>query len=155
VIATVYFFAYFHRVSTSVIAPDLLEAFQAHATSLGIMSSMYFYAYAFEQPLVGYLSDAIGARRVVGLWSLAAALGCVIFGLAPNVGWAAVGRGLIGLGVGGVYVPALQAFSQWFREKEFATMTGFLLAAGNLGAIVATTPLRGWPAHGGGDSGFS
>lgn len=145
VISSVYFFVFFHRVSISVIAPDLLAAFQTHATALGFMSSMYFYLYALEQPLVGHLSDVFGPRRVVGFWSLAAALGCVLFGLAPTIGWAAVGRGLIGFGVGGVYVPAIKAFAQWFREKEFATMTGLLLASGNLGAIVATTPLA-WMA---------
>ena len=145
VIAGVYFLVYFHRVSTSVIAPDLLAAFQTNATALGFMSSMYFYIYALEQPLVGYLSDRLGPRRVVGLWSLSAALGCLIFGFAPSIGWAALGRAFIGFGVGGVYVPALKSFSQWFRKREFATMTGLLLASGNLGAIVATTPLA-WMA---------
>ena len=146
VISAVYFFVFFHRVSTSVIAPDLLATFQTHATALGFMSSMYFYAYALEQPLVGFLSDRLGPRKVVGFWTLAAAAGCLLFGLAPTIGWASVGRGLIGFGVGGVYVPALKAFSQWFPKKEFATMTGLLLAVGNLGAIVATTPLA-WMAH--------
>lgn len=141
----VYFFVYFHRVSTSVIAPDLLAAFNTHATALGFMSSMYFYLYGLEQPLVGYFSDTIGPRRVVAFWSLIATAGCIIFALAPTIGWAAVGRGFIGFGVGGVYVPAMKSFSQWFYEKEFATMTGLLLASGNLGAIVATTPLA-WMA---------
>jgi sugar phosphate permease len=145
-LSSVYFLVYFHRVSISVIAHDLLTAFQTHATALGFMSSMYFYLYALEQPLVGYLSDRLGPRRVVGVWSLAAALGCVLFGLAPSIGWAAVGRGLIGLGVGGVYVPTMKALSEWFRKKEFATMTGLLLASGNLGAIMATTPLA-WMAN--------
>ena len=146
VVSSVYFFVYFHRVSTSVIAPDLLDAFQTNATALGFMSSMYFYVYAIEQPLVGHLSDVLGPRRVVGFWSLVAALGCIVFGLSPSIGWASVGRGLIGFGVGGVYVPAMKAFSQWFKDKEFATMTGMLLAVGNLGAVVATTPLA-WIAH--------
>lgn len=140
-IAAVYFFVYFHRVSTSVVAPDLIAAFQTNATALGFMSSMYFYTYAFEQPMVGYLSDRLGPRRVVGFWSLIAAVGCVIFGLAPSITWASIGRGLIGFGVGGVYVPALKAFSQWFRQREFTTMIGLLMAIGNMGAIVATTPL--------------
>jgi sugar phosphate permease len=139
--AAVYFFVYFHRVSTSVVAPDLIVSFQTNATALGLMSSMYFYIYAVEQPLVGYLSDRLGPRRVVGFWSLIAALGCIFFGMAPSITWAAIGRGLIGFGVGGVYVPALKAFSQWFRQKEFTTMTGLLMAIGNMGAIVATTPL--------------
>jgi MFS family permease len=141
VICVVYFFVYFHRVSTSVIVSDLLEAFHTNATALGFMSSMYFYLYAFEQPLVGYLSDRIGPRRVIGYWSIAAAAGCFLFGMAPNIGWASVGRALIGLGVGGVYVPAVKAFSLWFRKKEFATMIGLLMAMGNFGAVIATTPL--------------
>jgi len=141
VISSVYFLVFFHRVSTSVIAPDLLATFNANATALGFMSSMYFYFYALEQPLVGYLTDIFGSRRIVGFWSLIATLGCVLFGLAPTIGWATIGRGLIGFGVGGVYVPAMKAFSQWFRKKEFATITGLFLASGNLGAIVATTPL--------------
>ncbi|MBW2636096.1 MAG: MFS transporter [Deltaproteobacteria bacterium] len=146
IISSIYFFVYFHRVSTSVIAPDLLSTFQTDATALGFMSSMYFYVYAFEQPLVGYLADRLGPRRVISLWTLTAALGCLIFGFAPTIGWAAVGRAIIGFGVGGVYVPALKAFSQWFEKNEFATMVGLFLAAGNLGALVATTPLV-WTAQ--------
>lgn len=75
VICLVYFFVYFHRVSTSVIVPDLLKAFDTHAAALGLMSSMYFYIYALEQPLVGYLTDRLGPMRVIGVWSLAAAVG--------------------------------------------------------------------------------
>jgi MFS family permease len=152
VICVVYFFVYFHRVSTSVIVSDLLDAFHTHATALGLMSSMYFYLYAFEQPLVGYLSDRIGPRRVIGYWSMAAAAGCFIFGMAPNIGWASAGRALIGLGVGGVYVPGVKAISQWFRREEFATMIGLLMSVGNFGAVIATTPLAwatavwGWRA---------
>jgi sugar phosphate permease len=145
VIAGCYLFVYFHRVSTSVIARDLLEAFHTNATALGFMSSMYFYLYALEQPMVGYLSDRLGPRRVVGYWSLLAGAATILFGLAPSIGWASVWRAVIGFGVGGVYVPALKAFSQWFKVKDFSTMTGLLLAVGNLGAIVATTPLA-WMA---------
>jgi sugar phosphate permease len=145
VICLVYFFVYFHRVSTSVIASDLLKAFDTNATTLGFMSSMYFYLYAFEQPLVGYLSDRLGPRRVIGYWSMAAAAGCFLFGMAPNIGWASAGRALIGLGVGGVYVPAVKAFSLWFSKKEFATMIGLLMSMGNIGAVIATTPLA-WAA---------
>jgi sugar phosphate permease len=141
VISVVYFFVYFHRVSTSVIVPDLLKAFDTHATALGLMSSMYFYIYALEQPLVGYLTDRWGPVRVVGVWSLVAAAGCFMFGMAPNIFWASVARAFIGFGVGGVYVPAIKAFSQWFRKKEFSFMIGLLMSVGNFGAVIATTPL--------------
>jgi sugar phosphate permease len=151
-ICLVYFFVYFHRVSPSVIVSDLISAFNTNATALGFMASMYFYLYALEQPLVGFLADLIGPRKVIGYWSVIAAVGCFIFGLAPSIGWASVGRALIGLGVGGVYVPAVKSFSQWFRPREFATMVGLLMAVGNFGAVIATTPLAwavgtwGWRA---------
>lgn len=140
-ICIVYFFVYFHRVSTSVIVSDLLKAFHTNASALGFMSSMYFYLYAFEQPLVGYLSDKIGPRRVIAYWSVVAMAGCFLFGMAPGIGWASIGRALIGIGVGGVYVPAIKAFSLWFRKKEFSTMIGLLMSVGNFGALIATTPL--------------
>lgn len=146
IISLVYFFVYFHRVSTSVIAHDILRAFNTNATALGFMSSMYFYIYAFEQPFVGYFTDMLGARRVIAYCTLAAAAGCFMFALAPSMAWASAGRALIGLGVGGVYVPAVKAFSQWFKRNEFATMIGLFIAIGNLGAIIATTPLA-WAAN--------
>jgi sugar phosphate permease len=145
IICFVYFLVYFHRVSTSVIAKDLLRTFQTNATALGFMSSMYFYLYALEQPLVGYLADRIGPRRVIAYWTMAAALGCFLFGLSPSIGWATAGRALIGIGVGGVYVPALKAVSLWFKQKEFSAMVGLLMSVGNLGAVIATTPLA-WAA---------
>ncbi len=145
-IASVYFFVYFHRVAPSVIVPDLMKEFQADATDLGLMASMYFYLYALEQPLVGYLSDLIGPRRVVGIWSLAATAGCLLFALSPTLGWASVGRGLIGLGVGGVFIPGMKAFSQWFPKSEFSGLVGLFLAVGNLGALCATSPLA-WVAQ--------
>lgn len=146
IICAVYFFVYFHRVSTSVIVKDLLDTFQTNATALGFMSSMYFYLYALEQPIVGFLSDRMGPRRVIGYWTLAAAAGCFLFAAAPTVGWATVGRGLIGIGVGGVYVPAIKALAVWFRKNEFAGMLGLLMSVGNLGAVIATTPLA-WAAN--------
>ena len=140
-LAPVYFLSIFNRVSPSVIATDLMAAFRADATTLGLMSSMYFWFYAVEQPVVGILTDRWGPRRITCLWALLAAAGCTLFALAPSAGWAMVGRALVGLGSGGIYVPAMTAFAQWFRRQEFATVNGFLLALGNLGAIVATSPL--------------
>ncbi len=129
-----------------MIVPDLMREFQADATALGVMASMYFYLYALEQPLVGYLSDLLGPRKVVGIWSLAATAGCLLFALSPTLGWASVGRGLIGLGVGGVFIPGMKAFSQWFPKAEFSGLVGLFLAVGNLGALCATSPLA-WMAQ--------
>ena len=70
------------------------------------MSSSYFYLYAAVQPPVGVLSDTLGPRRVITIFTLIACIGTLVFGTACNMTMATVGRALIGLGVGGIFVPA-------------------------------------------------
>jgi sugar phosphate permease len=52
-----------------------------------------------------------------------------------------IGRALIGIGVGGVFVPGLKAFSKWYGKREFAGVTGIFLATGNAGNLAASLPL--------------
>jgi len=140
ILNAVYFFVYFHRVSTAVLAPYLMEAFSASAASLGGMSSAYFYPYALSQPLVGVLADRFGARKVITFSTFIGFLGALLFGLAPTLLWAAFARALIGFGAAGVFVPALKVLLPWFGPRAFAQMNAILLAVGNMGAIVASTP---------------
>jgi MFS family permease len=140
ILNAVYFFVYFHRISTGVLAPYLMDAFQASGASLGGMSSAYFYPYALSQPVVGILTDRFGARKVVTVCTFIEFLGALIFALAPTLVIAALGRGLIGLGSAGVFVPALKIFLPWFGAQSFGRMNVILLAVGNVGAIVAATP---------------
>ena len=137
----IYFFACLHRVSPTVIAHDLTLEFSLNATMLGLIASAYFYLYAFIQPPVGILSDTIGPRRVVTFFTVVACIGSVVFGMAVNPVMAIIGRCLIGIGVGGIFVPSLKLFSQWFRADEFASLTGIMLAIGYLGGIFASAPL--------------
>ncbi len=139
-LSAVYFFVYFHRVSTAVLSPYLMEEFAATAASLGGMSSAYFYPYALSQPVVGILTDRFGARKVITLSTFIGFGGALIFGFAPDLLWASLARGLIGLGAAGVFVPALKVLLPWFGPQAFAQMNTVLLAVGNMGAIVASTP---------------
>ncbi len=73
--------------------------------------------------------------------------GSIILGLSPSVGMAVVGRALVGLGVSMLFVPTLKILAEWFLVREFATMTGILMAMGGIGSLTAATPLAllsGW-----------
>lgn len=141
IMGTIYFLACIHRISPTVIARDLVNEFGADATALGFMASAYFYLYAAIQPPVGLLSDTIGPRRVVTIFTLISCLGCLVFGLAPNMFMAGVGRALIGIGVGGIFVPGLKIFSNWYKPKEFAGVTGLFLSLGGAGSLSGSLPL--------------
>jgi MFS family permease len=140
ILNAVYFFVYFHRVSTGVLAPYLMEAFAASGASLGGMSSAYFYPYALSQPVIGILTDRFGARKVITISTFIEFWGTLVFSLAPTLWLAAIGRGLIGLGAAGVFVPALKVLLPWFGPNAFGQMNVILLAMGNVGAIMASTP---------------
>jgi sugar phosphate permease len=161
IMGVIYFLACLHRVAPTVIARDLMLEFGADATALGLMSSAYFYLYAAIQPPVGMLSDTMGPRRVITIFTLIASAGTILFGTAVNMPMAATGRALIGIGVGGIFVPGLKIFSRWYRVKEFAGVTGIFLAMGNAGNLAASLPLTylvlllGWRLSFIGIGGFS
>ena len=137
-LALAYFFVYFHRLSLSVVANDIAREFSVSASVLGLLGSLYFYCYAIMQLPAGLLSDSIGPRRTVTFFLIIASVGSFIFGIAPNIEFAFVGRILVGFGVSMVFIPTMKILSQWFRTREFALMAGILNAVGGLGVMAAT-----------------
>jgi sugar phosphate permease len=138
VLAAAYFFVYFHRLSLSVVADSLLKDFDTTAGTLGVLGSIYFYCYAVMQLPAGLLSDSVGPRRTVTCFLMLAAAGSIIFGLAPNIETAVVGRILVGFGVSMVFIPTMKILSQWYYPQEFASMAGILNAVGGAGVMAAT-----------------
>ncbi len=136
-----YIFVYFDRVAPAVVAPELMKEFGLTATSLGVLSSMYFYPYAAMQIPSGILSDYMGPRFSVGTFFIIAAIGTALFGLAHSFGTIIFGRFLMGVGVAVVWIPCMRILANWFRPNEFSTLTGTMLTFGNAGAILASAPL--------------
>lgn len=124
-----------------MVAPDLVITFAISGTSLGILASGYFYSYAIMQIPVGLLSDSWGTRKTVALYSLVAALGSVLFALAPSFGVATFARVLVGLGVSATFVSSLKVLAEWFSGREYARISGLLMAMGGIGWLSAATPL--------------
>lgn len=132
---------FFHRLAAGVVRPDLEAAFGLSAASFGSLASMYFYAYMVMQIPVGFLADSLGARLTVSAGMLLASIGSILFGLAPGQGLLFLGRFLVGIGVSTVFVSILKIQSRWFREREFATMSGLTALMGNMGGVLAQAPL--------------
>jgi len=132
---------FFHRLAAGVVREDLTTAFDLSATAFGSLSSMYFYAYMIMQIPVGILADSLGARKTVTAGMMLAGAGSILFGLAPTTSAVFAGRFLVGIGVSTVFVSTMKVQSHWFREREFATMSGLTSLLGNLGGVFAQTPL--------------
>lgn len=141
ILSILYFFSIFHRVGTASIATNLVTDFNTDNSVLGLMSGMYFYSYAAAQIPVGIMLDKIGTRKTLTILGIIASCGNLIFSLSPTVTVLALGRGLIGFGVGGFYISALKALAVSFNPKRYATLTGALTSIGHLGGVVASSPL--------------
>ncbi len=51
------------------------------------------------------------------------------------------GRTLVGIGVSVAFIAILKISAVWFPANRFATLNGFTMFAGNLGAVIAGAPL--------------
>lgn len=136
-----YIVVYFHRLCPAVLAVDMMKDLNAGGTLIGLLGSAYFYPYAIMQLPAGLLSDSWGARKSVSVFLLIAFAGSILLGLAPSSSWAIAGRTLVGLGVSMLFVPTMKVMSEWFNAKEFAVMSGILIAIGGVGSLASASPL--------------
>ena len=88
----------FYRVSNAVIAPELMRELSITPEAMGFVTGIFFLVFAAAQLPVGILLDRYGLRRTMSGLFLIAVLGSIVFALAEDVFWLAVGRGLMGLG---------------------------------------------------------
>ena len=136
-----YILAYFYRISLAVVAKDLSAELGLSAVQLGTLSSVFFYVYAVAQIPLGPLLDRFGGRLVISAFGLLSSAGGFLFALAPGYGFAMGGRVLIGVGTACVLMGSLKIFTNWFTRLEFAAVSGYMVAVGNLGNLTATAPL--------------
>jgi predicted MFS family arabinose efflux permease len=144
-----YFVSYLYRMVNAVLGPTLAAEFGLTAGGLGLLSSVYFLAFALFQLPLGLLLDRFGPRRVNAVLLLIAAAGGFWFASAQSAQSAILARALLGLGVSGCLMASFTAFVLWYPPERISTMNGIAFSAGALGAMVATVPLelllRVWP----------
>lgn len=131
----------FYRVSNAIIAPDLQQELQLSGQQLGLLSAAFFYAFAAAQIPLGVLIDRIGARWTMTLLTLVGAGGAMLFAAAHSLSVAVAGRALLGIGMAGNLMGSLKLLTHWFSAREFATLSGLMLALGTVGNMLAATPL--------------
>ena len=141
ILACGYVLVYFHRLCPAVVAVDMMRDLKTGGALTGFLGAAYFYPYALMQLPAGLLSDSWGPRNTITLFFTVAFIGSVLLGAAPSVFLAILGRTLVGLGVAMLFVPTMKVLAEWFRLREFAFMTGLLMALGGLGSLFAATPL--------------
>jgi MFS family permease len=137
-----YFLSYLYRTINAVLSPYLVAELHLDATDLGLLTSVYFLTFAAFQLPLGMLLDRFGPRWVEAILLLFAASGAGLFAVGDSATELIVGRALIGLGVSACLMASFKAFVVWFPPARLPVVNGWVLAAGGLGALVATAPVE-------------
>ncbi len=137
-----YFLSYIYRVVNAVIAPDLVAELGLSASTLGLLTSAYFLTFAAFQLPLGILLDHYGPRRVEAALLVFASLGAALFAIAETTPALIAARALIGFGVSACLMASFKAYVMWFPKEKLPLVNGFQMAAGGLGALMATAPVE-------------
>ncbi|MFA6015146.1 MAG: MFS transporter [Gallionellaceae bacterium] len=136
-----YMLAFFHRMAPAAIAGDLQRDFQASGAALGGLAAMYFYIYTLMQIPVGVMADTLGVRRIVIAGALVSGAGSLMFAWADSLAMAYSARLMIGLGVSVFFIALMKINSVWFHDRHFGAAGGLSILLGNVGAVLAASPL--------------
>ncbi|MDR3501812.1 MAG: MFS transporter [Legionella sp.] len=135
------FYKYVLQNFPSVMAPQLMDAFNLHGLGLGVLSGVYFWTYLIVPLFVGIILDHYGTRWVTSAAILCCALGTFVFAQAEYLNNAIWGRALIGVGVSFASIAYFKLAAVWFAKKYYALLTSLLVASGMIGAVCGQMPL--------------
>ncbi len=140
ILAVTFLFVNIYRLSTAVIAEQLMAAFGTTGAELGTLHATFFFLYAVMQIPTGILVDWAGPRYTATAGAVVMHLGAMLFAVAGSFTGAFAGRFLIGLGGSVIFVSILRFCANWYSAGEFGTMNGLSFAIAGVGGILATTP---------------
>ena len=103
----------FPSVAPAVLHRELTVDFSLSASSLGALTSLYYYSYTAMQIPTGSLADLWGPRRLLGFGLISTAISSAFFAISEELFWAGVARFLIGGSVAVAFVTTLKLSSHW------------------------------------------
>ncbi|KOP71711.1 MFS transporter [Cytobacillus solani] len=139
-----YFLIVSQRTAPGLITDQLMKDFGLTASTIGLLTSIQFLAYASLQIPIGLLSDRYGPNFFLIIGTILNGLGTVLYSLAPNEFFLLFARLLVGLGDATIWVNLVLILSLWFKGNEFVGLIGIAGMAGSFGFLLATVPFSWW-----------
>lgn len=129
------------RISGVVVLPPLGESLGLSASTIGFLSSVFFYTYGLSFGPWGVLIDRRGPFRCCGIALVIAAIGSFIMMFSGSAFAIGLGRALCGLGFGSAFTGILVYFAVSVPQKDYAAYVGLSMVVGHSGTVIAVAPL--------------
>jgi sugar phosphate permease len=123
-----------------VVMPEMIRTLGFGRAASGTIYNAYLFVYISITPFAGYLTDRLGARRVITVCLLILGIGTLLMGTSQNLPSACLFFALTGLGASGIWIPILTIVQRWFapHRRGFAmglVSTGYGVGFATMGAV--------------------
>jgi sugar phosphate permease len=134
------FVNYSVRLGYGVVLPEMIRDLGFSRVAGGSIYNAYLFSYICIAPLTGYLTDRLGARRVISICICILGLAVIFMGTVRSLWSACLFFGIAGLGATGLWAPIITLVQRWFafHRRGFALgilSTGFGLGFASIGAV--------------------
>ena len=130
------FINYGIRLGYGVVLPEMIKAMGLSRKQGGDIFNSYLFFYILASPFIGYLTDRLGARRVISLFGISLGVGSVLMGSVSGFGQACLFFGLVGIGASAMWVPILAIAQRWFTLRKRGMALGILSTGCGFGLAV-------------------
>ena len=127
------FVNYSGRLGYGVLLPEMMRTLGFGRTAGGSIYNAYFFSYLALTPFAGYLTDRLGARRVITTCSLILGLGLFSMGTIHTLSMACLFYAIAGLGATGMWTPVITVVQRWFSPHRRGLALGILSTGSGLG----------------------
>lgn len=127
------FTSYSVRLGYGVVLPEMIRTLGFSRTDGGSIYNAYLLTYIVMAPLTGYLTDRLGARRVITVGLLLLGAGVLALGGVDRLWTACAAYGVAGLGATGLWVPVITVVQRWFAFERKGLALGILSTGYGLG----------------------
>jgi len=127
------FINYSVRLGYGVVFPEMIRDLGFSRTAGGSIYNAYLFSYLAITPLTGYLTDRIGARRVIATCALFLGTGVFLMGTVGSLWTACLFYAIAGLGATGMWTPVITVVQRWFAINRRGLALGILSTGYGLG----------------------
>lgn len=127
------FINYSVRLGYGVILPEMIRSLGFGRTGGGTIYNSYLFTYIIITPFTGFLTDRLGARRVIAVCLLFLGIGVAAMGTVDSLRGACLFFAVAGVGATGLWTPVITLVQRWFAHRRRGLALGILSTGYGLG----------------------